>query len=635
MSSCRCRFGRSAGTLDLSPLEVPVKSLVDLLELLLLESGRKSGAPTARDVQTLRRRVKHEGDSFITITLPKFCSDFERSLERGSVDPGAFSSFRKKKGSRGIPAFLQGFLFQVFDKDGFLLKEPSVICIRLIRQICRFGAKLLRPCSDERVEEAIEKFVECDNSVAESLPEPLGETFRQVAGLIVRELDLDAQSVLDSIVPTHGPGATMERITGNGKWNLRSWHRRLEDAGLEYYRYGFPCTEITEEDILAWPRMLEPEDEPPSRVVTVPKTLKSPRVIAVEPVCMQFAQQGLSRYLVRQLETCRLTSGHVNFRDQETNQGLALEASGSGNYATIDMSEASDRVSLSHVESAFERSSPFLEMMLACRSTRAQLPNGDIITLKKFASMGSALCFPVEALVFFVSIIASRLSRAGIYPTAQAVHSFGRDVFVYGDDLIVPADEAPAICEDLEKLGFKVNRSKSFWSGNFRESCGTDCYDNERVTPVYLRRDLPADRKDASGILSCVATANQLFQAGFHSASAAIRKAVEKAIGGKLPTVSQDSPAVGWHGHSEAVPPKRWNTFLHRTEHLCWTVFSRWEPDPLEGIGALAKCFRIMRNSTRDSLADFLDIPDIDEEHLDRSPRPYSLALKRRWVPSL
>jgi len=97
-----------------------MKSLVELQAVLLQDCGNKSGAPNvSRDVGTLRKRVKHEGDSFLTIVLPAFCRDFERSLAQGRVSPELFLSFRKEKS--GIPSFLKGFLSRVFDSQGNLL----------------------------------------------------------------------------------------------------------------------------------------------------------------------------------------------------------------------------------------------------------------------------------------------------------------------------------------------------------------------------------------------------------------------------------------------------------------------------------------------------------------------------------
>lgn len=595
-----------------------MKSLVELLEYLLQDCGRRSTAPVRRDVLTLRARVEHEGDSFITITLPTFCADFERSLRDGRIGPDFFRFFKTGKG--GTPEFLRGFLSKVFDSDGALLPEPSVDCIRSIRQICLFGKKILRPCSNERIKDAIEGYKKCDDEVAShESGTQLRRYFKLVGDILCRQLRLDDRDILSRIRPSHGPGQTQERVSGNQKWLFRTWHNRLEDVGFTYAYMALPsrvwaCRLRKDE----WPSFLDPGQEEPVRVVLVPKTLKAPRIIAVEPVCMQYIQQGLLRWLVGRVENRPLTRGHVNFTDQTVNQALAKIGSAGGGYATVDMSEASDRVSLSHVQDMLASAPVLLDLVLACRSTRARTPDGEIISLKKFASMGSALCFPMEALVFFTSIIASRVLRAGLFPTTHNVRSLARDVFVFGDDLIMPQDEAVAICADLESLGLKVNWRKSFWSGNFRESCGSDCYDGELVTPVYQRRDLPTSRRDVAGLLSCLSTGNQLFHAGYVQTATAIREAVTRVFG-QLPKVPHDSPAIGWHWNSDLVLRRRWNSNLQRPENLCLVASTPSDPDPLEGLGALAKCYR------------FIGIPmRMDSGHLATSPRPYGLALKRR-----
>lgn len=639
-----------ASTLDHLPRkEVVVKSLVDLLEHLLQDCGRRSGAATKRDVETLRWRAEHEGDSFITITLPNFCKDFERSLSEGRVTPGMFLHFKKMKKSPGTPAFLSGFLCQVFAHDGTLLDNPSVDCIRSVRQICLFGKKIGRVCSEERMADAIEDYKKCEDEIV--APEgQIWEMFKKVARILIRSYELERTDLRDRFLAKHGPGATQEHILGNEKWRFRRWHARLHEVGLTHKFCMFgrsPIIELENYDGLdgpdfqsdfdadyVAPNLVEPEDEKPVRVVFVPKTMKGPRVIAVEPVCMQFAQQGLSRLLMDETAKSRLTAGHVNFRDQSVNQQMALDASGSGSYATLDMSEASDRVSVAHAIALLAAKPDFLFCCLAARSLRAKLPTGEILTLKKFASMGSALCFPVESLVFYTSIIASRLLRAQRFPTDQSVYEFSRSVYVFGDDLIVPTDEAPAICDDLEALGFKVNRHKSFWTGKFRESCGADCYDNSLVTPVYLRRDLPTDRKDASGIVSCLATANQLQRAGYASTAIAIRDGIGRLLGpNSLPQVPQDSPALGWWSDSTDQPIRRWNKHLQRFEYLLWTTVSPRDSDPLAGWEALAKCFRSLESRKDPRPWRFDEPPRLGFEHLEESPRPYSLALKRRWVP--
>jgi hypothetical protein len=45
------------------------------------------------------------------------------------------------------------------------------------------------------------------------------------------------------------------------------------------------------------------------------------------------------------------------------------------------------------------------------------------------------------------------------------------------------------LIERLEFCGFKTNTRKSFWQGDFRESCGTDWWRGLDVRPFYLRKE--------------------------------------------------------------------------------------------------------------------------------------------------
>lgn len=327
------------------------------------------------------------------------------------------------------------------------------------------------------------------------------------------------------------------------------------------------------------------------------------------------------QWLTPRIESGRFTSGHVNFRDQSVNQLLAKEGSSSGYYATLDLSEASDRVSLAMARAVYSICPDFLDLVEACRSHRAILPSGKLIHLKKFASMGSAMCFPTEALTFFCVIVASRIDRAKVAVDARSVKRFSRDVYVYGDDIIVPADEALATCDDLHAFGLKVNYHKSFWTGKFRESCGSDYYDNLKVTPVYLRHDLPTCRHDSSEIISCVATSNQLFSAGYYRTAMAIKEAIEQ-IGIKLPTVSERTSAIGVTYYSLYEPPTRYNEHLQRLEKRCLVPIARRSPDIIDGDAALVKCFGHLRSQKTTS----------EPDHLLKSVGRVRLALKARWV---
>src|ERR1051326_445382 len=57
----------------------------------------------SRDLQTIRSRVKDQGLSFLTITLPNFCKDFERSLEVGYIDSTCFRAFQEGREGPVLP----------------------------------------------------------------------------------------------------------------------------------------------------------------------------------------------------------------------------------------------------------------------------------------------------------------------------------------------------------------------------------------------------------------------------------------------------------------------------------------------------------------------------------------------------
>jgi len=601
-----------------------VKSLVWLSEQVLLSCGTRCGVDPSRDLLRITDRTKEEGDSFLTITLPSFCKGFERGLDKGFLEPSDLSGFRFR---HGIPLFLRGFLSKIFGTDGKLLEKPCLDCIMCVRQICLLHKKVELPCSPRRERKAEQAFLECERELSDLSfdDDPLVQMFERVAAIVVSDIlaGVPNGDPYEELKPCHGPGKTQERIDGNSKYTFKRWHNRLEEE--------FPFTEFgigslrnhgEEDSPLEVVEFVEPEDEAPVRVVFVPKTLKSPRVIAIEPVCMQYTQQSLLKFLVPLIESGGYTGGRVNFTHQTVNQLLALSASENGRLATIDLSEASDRVHHELVRRMLRVSPILSNMVFACRSTRAKVPSGQTVTLNKFASMGSALCFPMEALAFFCAIVASRLHRAQLPVTGRNVRECSRLVYVYGDDIIVPADEAPAICDDLTRFGFKINRNKSFWTGKFRESCGMDAYDGVDITPVYCRRVSPANRRSHIEFVSWVAMANQFYRKGLWYAAQKVRNAVESLTKVTLPFVGINSSGLGWLSYSNARTVHRWNRELHRFETKAMTIRPIRYNDPLDGDGALLKCFRLI-GSQANNLT-----------HLYESVKRRAFTLKPGWVPT-
>lgn len=615
-----------------------MKSLTLLVQSLLEDIEQGCGTSTTRDFVTITRRVEHEGLAFLTLTLPRFCQDFERSLEESKIDSSRFFGFKRQK--RGaLPRFLGGLLSLVFDSQtGVLLDSPNVCAIADIRQICLMFKKVKLECSVERTEATYDQFVKTEHELTckeASLSSSLREEFKSISRLIWSDSNLDRpifQAIETRIqnydhMPKHGPGATAERISGNRKYDLLRWHTRLE-PWFPYDLYGCnrPDMVIDGQDSVEF---VDPDAELPVRVISVPKTAKGPRIIAIEPVAMQYTQQSLLEILVPALEQHPHTRGAVNFTSQSINRAIAISASKEQNLATLDLSEASDRVLCSLVSDMLDGLPNLRDAIMACRSTRANVPGRGILHLSKFASMGSALCFPVESMVFYTILQLAIHRASNTRPCFNSIQSIKQVVRVYGDDLVCPVDMVHTVIAYLESFGLKVNAHKSFWNGKFRESCGMDAYDGACVTPTYVRELAPNGRQDCERIVSWTSLCNLLYKRGYWRAADYTRKVVESALGRKLRLVSDESAGLGLHSlpsdwyQRVTTSISGWCNDMQRFVTVAPVSISRPRPSKLDGYGALMKYF-LKRG----------DDPFLDSKHLMRSGRPLHAHIKVRKVPS-
>lgn len=608
-----------------------MKSPIHLLQLIVTECGNRCRISTVRDIKTISERFDTEGYSFLAITLAKFGKQFQKGLSQGFVSPAMFPSFRAR-GS--LPVFLRGFLENVFEPDsGVLHSTPCVECIRSIRQICLMWAKLKAPASPKRERAAFNKYMECESSVQinsvrltrseRDRGDEYGD-FRRLSQLLFAP----SFSVVDlaiyegKLVPRHGPGAVAERLTSNGKFSSTLWNDRLERI-FPSGRYQFSSYSFFLESGVTH---LDPGSEIPTRVISVPKTVDTPRIIGIEPTAMQYMQQALKREFEELWEMPSL-HGRVNFphhfiryMDQVPNQNLARIGSSIGSLATLDLSEASDRVSNRLVKWLFQ-AHPHLSMgVQACRSRRADLPGHGVIPLAKFASMGSALTFPVESMVFLTVIFIGIERALGTPLTVKLIKSFIGHVRVYGDDIIVPVEFAIPVIEALELYGFKVNRDKSFWSGKFRESCGKDYYDGEDVSLVRLRQPIPYNRKQAEHLVSFAEFRNQLYLAGYWTTVKEIDRWIKDII--PFPAAApgaQGITKVSFLGYTA----ERFDSKLQRPLVRAFVPVYIKRSDTLDGHGALMKFFLNKQVSER---------PIRSEDHLQFAGRPSAVDIKQRWV---
>lgn len=199
-------------------------------------------------------------------------------------------------------------------------------------------------------------------------------------------------------------------------------------------------------------------------ICCVPKDFNCDRTIAIEPTLNNFLQKGVDLEM-RKL----LLRASLDLTDQTRNQALARMGSKNGFYATLDLSSASDTLSLELCRYLLPEQ---WFGLLNCLRSPGYSVCDSAHRYEKFVSMGNGFCFPLETLIF-----AALVHACGVSDAERAV---------YGDDIVVPASNALELAELLRFAGFSLNKSKSFLFGPFRESCGADWYEGRDVRPVYV-----------------------------------------------------------------------------------------------------------------------------------------------------
>ncbi len=584
-----------------------------------------SGTSTTLDQKTVERRVKHEGLSFLTITLPSFGKDFQKSLDQGFVSRNLFQGFSWQA---GLPRFLGGFLETVFSRcDGTLLDEPNIDAIFAVQQLSSLFSKVLLECSEERTKSAMSQFIQCERDVRDShslITPRMWSDFERVSGLLFGELfsRVDSDVYHGRIVPKHGPGSTAERRASNQKYVPSLWTERLDRVFpvMDFLSPSYSLFDEIEDTV----NVADPSAEIPVRVISVPKSLKTPRIIAIEPTPMQFVQQGILESIVRHLgkrdrsNRPSTLSKMIGFEDQTPNQRLALEGSLTGSLATLDLSEASDRVSSQHVRHLLNRHPHLHKGVDACRSRKADVPGHGVIRLAKFASMGSALCFPMEAFVFLTVVFLGIEAKQGYTLTRKQINQLSDRVRVYGDDIIVPTDFAEPVAQSLHSFGFVVNETKSFWTGRFRESCGKEYYAGQDVSPIKFRRVLPGRLEHAQETISLVSFRNQIYDRGLWKTAFLLDDWIVRVLP-YYPRIKPGSPGLGAHSFLP-FEVERSHPTLFKPLVRAYTVSYQLPIDEIDSWDALMKFF--LKRS----------VMPLDLNSFRRAGRPSVVRLKRKWV---
>jgi hypothetical protein len=216
----------------------------------------------------------------------------------------------------------------------------------------------------------------------------------------------------------------------------------------------------------------------PNKLGFVPKDKDEHRVIGVE----LNGQVLLQMILGGEIRTRLLYKG-LDLNTQGRNRHFARFAK-TFEMATIDLKNASNTLSYQTVKQLLPYD--WFQALDTFRTSHGtENSTGEHFKYEMFSSMGNGFTFELESLIFF-AISMANVMKGEDQNFKQAL----RQVTVFGDDIIVPQKYALAVISDLNLFGFEVNQDKSYLSGNFYESCGSDFYDGIDVRPFFLKRNL-------------------------------------------------------------------------------------------------------------------------------------------------
>jgi hypothetical protein len=334
----------------------------------------------------------------------------------------------------------------------------------------------------------------------------------------------------DVLLPKHGSGAVAERGIRSiaDKHAVFTISPRLQEIfGLQdSFGASTPDGALHHKD-----------SEECARLKFVAKDMKKTRSICMEPVNLQYAQQGVRLWLESHLKDTWLRN-HVVLEDQGVNRKCCILGSKDHSYDTIDLSSASDSVAWSLIQAIFPER--ILTLFNATRSTAVELPDGSIFHPSKYAPMGSSLCFPVQSILYSAVITLISIchsydldwSEPGVLDgydlERMLIYTFGRDLYrraplglrpfkAYGDDLIVDHAITSNVIGALRELGFDVNTGKSFTgSKDFRESCGMRAFRGIDVSPMTFKfKTLPSEGMTVDHLTACIKYANEAYDFGY------------------------------------------------------------------------------------------------------------------------
>lgn len=532
-----------------------IRVILPYLECILLDGYNKCKgyglADYQKDLITLRKRYASEGFGFVVTSLPILFSGLCAYLEYGTV---YYPSFALYKGAVH-PRFLSGLFNILCDKNKLYDDREQAAAFECIYQLTQGFKKLDGPYPQKVLRQCMADFVRNDERIGkinynDPAIRPIFEHARAIITSLFHKSKLKflPNGELYLPRPRPGSGATATKVEKHMRYRPRMLYEQVNDI-FDYdmffnttYQYIFGDTAVEHVSNLRDRNMVR--TFPVSKFLFIPKVLKKPRGICEEENENQFMQQALRQLLYDHVSQS-IWAGHVEFHDQTINRKLALSSSSTKSHATIDMSEASNCIPREGVLLLF-RDTPLFDYLDAVSTRIIRLPDGLYDTryyrANMYAPMGSGVCFPIMGIVHYALIL-------GILATSTLprVHETFSEVYVYGDDILLPTHVAELVCNRLPSFGMKVNVEKSFIHSHFRESCGCHAYKGYDITPAFFQK-VPLETStaaDSSLLLSLLSKWRILKDKNYEETAQLLKSEINR-IFGRLPEVHCNSALVGF-----------------------------------------------------------------------------------------
>lgn len=238
------------------------------------------------------------------------------------------------------------------------------------------------------------------------------------------------------------------------------------------------------------------------KAVCVPKSYKTPRIIAEVSAYRQFHMQAI-RKLATDDASRSIYGSQIILDDQSFNAQCAFVGSVAGTYATVDLSSASD--SIADILARKVLPSCYYAAVKRWNPENIQISSKgkkEIVPRHIFQTSGNGSTFVLESVIFLAIALAAHQ-----YVSPFALDN-GEDApllpRIYGDDIICDVRTVDTLYDFLEMLGFTVNRDKSFASeSRYRESCGAEYWCGYDVSTQYFpRKQVKCDADGLSAIIS-------------------------------------------------------------------------------------------------------------------------------------